>query len=470
MAPQIQRTSGPTVAPTGLVAALGNFGNRGKVSNWGVKSAMSLVDQGLTSAAGLGVNVLLARWMAVNQYGAFSLAFAVYLFLTGFHNVLLLEPLSVLGPAKHADNLRSYFQTQIAVHGTLVLPLAIVALLAAAILWRIAPQSPLVGAIAGAGAALPFLLFLWLARRMCYVLQRPALAVRGSAFYFVFAILTLFGIRYLHELSPLNVFLSTGFASLLGAVVVMRRIGMKDRRGECSVTPSRSTVLLENWVYGRWLVGSAVLYALSTYSQIFFVAGVLGVGAAGILRAMQIPSLVMTQVITAIGLLALPSFSFDFGHGRTAQLRHKALLVGATVGLAAVGFAAFLAIARNPIEHLLFGGKYAQYAWLIPLLALIPVLNGGMMGCSMALRASQRSYFDFVSNACAALIAVVSSVLFTRWWGIGGAAGSIVLSFGVFSAVTALFFIRLLNDQKNQAIRAAVTVPSNPQLRTENLR
>jgi O-antigen/teichoic acid export membrane protein len=467
---QMQRASGRTAAPASLIAALSNFGGRGRVRYWGVKSTMSLIDQGLTSAAGFGVNALLARWMVANQYGAFALAFTGYLFLTGFHNVLLLEPLSVLGPAKHADNLRNYFQTQIGVHGALVLPLAIVALLAAAILWRIAPQSPLVGAIAGAGAALPFLLFLWLARRMCYVLQLPALAVRGSAFYFVFAILTLFGLRYFHELSPLNVFLSTGFASLLGAVVVMRRIGMKDRRGECRVAPSRRTVLLENWVYGRWLVGSAVLYALCTYSQMFFVAGSLGLGAAGVLRAMQIPSLVMTQVITAIGLLALPSFSFDFGQSRTAQLRHKALLVGAAVGLAAVGFAAFLAIARNPLEHLLFAGKYAQYAWLIPLLALIPVLNGGMMGCSMALRASQRSYFDFMSNACAAPIAVVSSVLFTRWWGIGGAAGSIVLSFAVFSAVTALFFIRLLHDQKNQTIRAAVAVPSNPQFETENLR
>jgi len=146
----------------------------------------------------------------------------------------------------------------------------------------------------------------------------------------------------------------------------------------------------------------------------------------------------------------LPSFSFDFGRGRSASLRHKSMIVSAAAGLAAAGFAVLLLIARTPIEHLVFGGRYAQDAWLIPVLALVPLLNGATMGCSMALRASQRSYFDLISNVCAAPVAVVSSVVFTRWWGIGGAAASIVLSFAVFSVVTLVFFGRLLRDQNRQ--------------------
>src|SRR5690348_6120836 len=241
-----------------------------------------------------------------------------------------------------------------------------------------------------------------------------------------------------------------GLRESLGAILIMRRIGLRSLDVVGGSTISRRKVLLENWIYGRWLVGSAILYALSTYSQMFFVAGILGLSAAGILRAMQIPSLAMTQVITEIGLLVLPSFSFDFGRGRSASLRHKSMIVSAAAGLAAAGFAVLLLIARMPIEHLVFGGRYAQYAWLIPVLALVPLLNGATMGCSMALRASQRSYFDLISNVCAAPVAVVSSVLFTRWWGIGGAAASIVLSFAVFSVVTLVFFGRLLRDQNLQ--------------------
>jgi O-antigen/teichoic acid export membrane protein len=433
---------------------------RGKIRAWGAKSVCSLADQGLTSAAGFGLNILLARWMAAAEYGAFALAFAGYLFLAGFHNVLLLEPLSVIGPARHPENLHNYFRAQIAVHGVLVLPLAAVALVTAAILWRVTPHNPLVGALAGGGAALPFLLFLWLARRMCYVLQRPALAVWGSGAYLVAGIATLLTLRYLHMLTPFSAFISTGFGSLLGAIIVMRRIGLNDPDLGANRLVRRR-ILAENWTYGRWLVGSAVLYAISTYSQMFFVAGALGLGAAGILRAMQIPSLLMIQIITAIGMLVLPSFSFDFGRGLTTRLRHKATVVSAAIGLLSIGFAVTLAIGSRGIEHVFFAGKYAADARLIPILALIPVLNGLTLGYSMALRASQRSYFDLVSNACAAPVALISAILFTHWWGIGGAALSIVLSFAVFSVVTVIFFRRLVSDQAKPQKIAIAIAPSN---------
>ena len=150
---------------------------------WGTKSALSLVDQGLTSGAGFIVNIYLARVLAPNVYGAFAVAFTGLLFVSGFHNVLLLEPLSVLGPSRHADRLVRFFRAQIAVHAVLVGVLSAAVLLSGILLWRVEPRNPLVGAILGAAFALPFLLLLWLARRMCYVVQLPSTAVAGSGSY-----------------------------------------------------------------------------------------------------------------------------------------------------------------------------------------------------------------------------------------------------------------------------------------------
>lgn len=432
-----------------------------KIRAWGMKSVMSLTDQALTSLAGFGVNILLARWMIEGEYGAFALAFAGYLFLAGFHNVLLLEPLSVFGPARHQGELRNYFQAQIGVHGLLVLPLAAVTLVSAGILWHFKPDDPLVGALAGGGIALPFLLFLWLARRLCYVLQKPVVAVWGSGFYLCFAIGATLFLKLVHRLSPLSAFLATALGSFLGAVIVMRRIRLTESGRLASDNVSTRHVLAENWDYGRWLVGSSVLYAISTYGQMFFVAAAIGLGAAGVLRAMQIPSLLMAQIITAIGLLVLPSFSFDFGRGETTRLRYKAILVSVAVGLSAAGFALLLAMGDKQVERLLFGGKYAQYSWLIPVFALIPLVNGISMGCSMALRASQRSYFDLFSNVIAAPIAIVSTLLFTHWWGLGGAAISIVLSYVVLGVVTVMFFRRLQKDRKAVSQRPAMAMVPN---------
>jgi O-antigen/teichoic acid export membrane protein len=407
---------------------------------WGVRSALSLVDQGLTSGAGFGVNLLLARWLPAEVYGAFAVAFAGFLFISGFHNVLLLEPFSVFGPARYDDRLPAYFRAQIIIHAAVVSTLSAVVLGTALVLWWTAPGSPLIGAVTGVGLALPFVLLLWLARRMCYVVQRPAIAVTGSGLYLAFVGGGLFLLRHLGRLGSTTAYLLMGGGSVVAAGLLLWRLGLFRSKARPEPTVSWRGALRENWTYGRWLVGSAVLYSVSSQTQTFLVAGFLGLGAAGILRAMQIPSLVMTHVTIAVGLLVLPVFSCDFGKGAGEKLRHKATLVSISLALWALGFAGLLALAAGRAEHLLFGGKYAGYAWLMPVLALIPVCSGFSTGFSMALRASQKPHFDFVANLFAAPVAVVSALIFLRLWGLAGAAASMVLSFGVLSVVALLFF------------------------------
>jgi hypothetical protein len=89
----------------------------GRLRALGVKSAWSLADQGLTALTGFCVTFLLARWLAPEIYGAYAIAFAGYLFVGGLHNVIVLEPMSVIGPSRHAARLREYFRAQLLVHG-----------------------------------------------------------------------------------------------------------------------------------------------------------------------------------------------------------------------------------------------------------------------------------------------------------------------------------------------------------------
>jgi O-antigen/teichoic acid export membrane protein len=414
---------------------------RDQVRVWGARSFVSLADQGLTSAAGFAANVLLARWMPPAEYGAFAVAFAGYLFLTLFHNALLLEPLSVIGPARHVARLGEYFRAQMRVHGVLVWPLSGTTLVAALIFARLAAHSPLVGALIGGGLSLPLLLLLWLTRRMCYVLQRPSIAALGSGFYFVFSLAAIVALHAVARLTPLAAFFALALGSFVGSAVIFRKINAQDRADEHRTIVHWRSALTENWTYGRWLIGSALFYAISTLAQTFFTAGALGLSAAGILRAMQVPSQVMTQIIAAIGLLVLPALSYDYGGGQDKRLRHNAFMVSTILGITAIGFALCMAIGESRIESLLYGGKYAAYARLIPLLALVPVCNGLCTGYSMALRASQKPHYDLISSAVASAVALVSTIPLVRRWGVAGAAMSMVLSFAVMNLVTLIFFL-----------------------------
>ena len=461
MPPALETAAKPPVPEISLEAgassnAYGALFTATNLRAWGKKSALSLIDQGFTSGASFGVNIFLARLMPAEEYGAFAVAFAAFLFFSGFHNVLLLEPMSVLGPARYADALPEYFRKQLQVHTVLVGALSAAVFVFGLVLWRITPSSPLVGAVIGGALALPFLLLLWLVRRMCYVVQRPATAALGSAFYLVFVVGGLFLLWRLRLLGSFTAFSLMAAGSLFAAGVLAWRLGLFAPGSDAHGATSWRLALRENWGYGRWLVGSIVLFSVSSQTQMFLVAGSLGLGAAGVLRAMQIPSLAMAQVVTAIGLLVLPTLSYEFGRGATERIRHKAMLVSAGLFVVTAGFAALLALEARRTGQLLFGGKYEAYVWLMPLLALIPAVNGISAGYSMALRASQKPRFDLISNLFAAPVAVVSAFVFMRIWGLAGAAMSMLLSYAVLSFVTIVFFRKHEREEKIPADGASV--------------
>jgi O-antigen/teichoic acid export membrane protein len=281
-----------------------------------------------------------------------------------------------------------------------------------------------------------------MARRMCYVAQRPSAAVVGSGFYLALVVAGLFAMGRLGWLGLFTAFLLMGCGSVLAACLLLWRLGLLKGEAGAGRGISWRAALRENWTYGRWLVGSAILHSVSDQVHMFLVAALLGLNAAGVLRAMQLPSLVVAQVITAAGLLVLPALSYDYGHRRFEALRYKARLVSFGLAACALAFAAGLEAFSPRIEHLLFGGKYAGHAWLMPLLALVPAANSLSMGYSMALRAARKPQFDLMANAIAAPTAALAGFLLIRWWGLGGAATSVVLSFAVLSAVSLIFYRR----------------------------
>jgi O-antigen/teichoic acid export membrane protein len=435
-----QAESGIPLRPAAIVFTSANL------RVWGTRSALSLIDQGFTSGAAFGVNIFRARWVPANIYGAFAVAFAGFLFVSGFQNVLLLEPISVYGPSRYASRLPQYFKTQLFIHALLIGVLSTAVILAGLLLKHSSPGNPLVGATLGGGIALPFMLLLWLARRMCYIMQRPAIAAIGSASYLGFVAIGLLVLKQFEWLGSFAAFALLGSGSLVSSVVIISLLGIRKTWPDSQLAVSWRSALKENWTYGRWLVGSVLLFSISSQAQTFLVAGSLGLGAAGILRAMQIPSLVMTQVVTATGLLVLPTLSYDFGHGLIHRMRHKAVLVSMALLCATLSFAALLAIEAPRVGRFLYGGKYSSQIWLMPILCLIPVANGVAMGFSMALRASQKPRFDLISNLFAAPVAILSAVFFMHVWGLAGAVASMVLSFLVLTAVTLVYFYKYSDE------------------------
>jgi O-antigen/teichoic acid export membrane protein len=159
---------------------------------------------------------------------------------------------------------------------------------------------------------------------------------------------------------------------------------------------------------------------------------------------MMIPAAVMTQVVSATDLLILPGFSYDFGRGLLSRIRRKALLISCALGGAGLCFALLLRFVAASAEHLLFREKFASYVWLMPLLALVPAINGFNSGFSATLRGARKPHFDLVANVIAAPVAVLSAFFFIRWWGLAGAAISLAAGCATLAAANFYSFCRLV--------------------------
>ena len=370
---------------------------------WGRQSSLSFLDQGLFSGSSFLLNVFLARWLSKEAYGAFAVCFAGMLFLTGFHNVLLIEPMTVIGPSCYPDRLTGYFGAQLRTHFLLVGPLSLLALAVGGILMLGPARSVLTPAVASSAIGFPLILLFYLVRRMCYVVQNPMAAVRASAMYGVTLVLGAFALEHAGRCTPGNALLLMAVAGVLPCALI-----------------------LENWEYGRWLVLTSALSWTLVQAQTVLSAGLLTLLAAGALRAMQLPSLVMSQLIAATALLLLPSISYELGRGDLARLHRKVLLTTTALTAFGVAFVAVLYLFSAPLERILFGGKYAASAWLMPVLCLGPVFTGMASGLAYALRALRKAKYELLAYTAAAIVALTLALALMPKWGLPGAALSVV--------------------------------------------
>src|SRR5207244_12202458 len=66
----------------------------------------AVLDQGLISGSNFLLGILLARWTGAEQYGAYALAFAIFILVSIVYQALVLEPMTVFGPSVYRSEER----------------------------------------------------------------------------------------------------------------------------------------------------------------------------------------------------------------------------------------------------------------------------------------------------------------------------------------------------------------------------
>jgi O-antigen/teichoic acid export membrane protein len=411
-----------------------------RIKHWGLKGGMAILDQGVFSGSNFILNILLARWLLPEEYGAFSISFTIYLFLTGFYIALVLEPASVLGPSHYADDLGSYLNRLFKLHFILCFFLSIL-MLGAALVLLVARVGGVLFAFAllGNGASLTFTLFLWFVRRLFYILLRPEFALIGSVVFSVMSIGGVYASYLLHGISVFGVFVITGFASVVGAVFSLW-IGRGYFAHAEDPKITWMETLSEQWRFGKWRTLGSFLAITFGQMQTFFVAGILGLPAVGALRALQNFVLPMIQLETAIESLGLSSVSSEYAVRNFRAIRAKSFLIA--LSLLSISSLYLLLLFRfaRPLQNLLFFDKYSDYVGLVPILGLLPIFLALAMGFTLPLLSIGRSKYYLIVYAVNAPISIFSAFLLTKNYGVTGSVVSILVPSIVNLIVAAVLF------------------------------
>jgi O-antigen/teichoic acid export membrane protein len=409
------------------------------------KGTLAVTDQALFSGANFLVNILLARWLSPAEYGAYSLAFAVFLLFAALHSAILIEPMMVFGAGKYSSRFPRYLRVLIGGHFGVMVPVSLLLFGATLLLGRLySPQAS--DAFRGLLFAAAAILLFWLVRRVFYVLLQPAFGVISGALYFVFLIGGVAALKYTGHLSIVTAFAAMGAAGLVASLIMLARFvpAWRSRASE----PTLKQVSTDHWRYGRWAMATAVIGWFPGHVYYALLPAWLGLEGAGGLRALMNFVMPVLQAISALTMLLLPMLVRDRVQGGSKKMNRTMLMFLALFCGGAVIYLTGLWLFRGSVFQIFYGGKYSQYAgWPLLLTGLLPLGTCASAVLGDGLRALERPDSIFWCYAGSMIGAVAVGIPLSAAIGINGALLGLLASSLITIAMMAWFYRKSLGGR-----------------------
>jgi len=374
-----------------------------------------VMDQGLVATSNFTLNILLARWLTPNEYGAFSVAYTIFLFLSTFHIGMLNEPLLVFGPGKYKCKIRTYLRVLILgnwIFGIFVGTIFFLAHLA----FLLFSSSLLTPTFLGISIASPFILFQWLMRRACYINLQPQLAAFSGVGYMVLIFTGAFVLNHYERLNPNNVLFIMAIANLFSGLWLFFKLGVPLKLKKD--TELISDALKDHWRYGRWASGTAALAWIPCNVFIVFLPIWSGLEASAAYKALLNLLLPMLYVNTALGAVMLPILVDRRG------LTDFWPLVIQFSFLCIIGpffYWVFIGVFGESLMHLLYSGNYLEYVDILWLIGIIPVIGALVTISVIALQALELPHIIFRAYLVSTGVTLTLGLLIVKNWGVQGA-------------------------------------------------
>jgi O-antigen/teichoic acid export membrane protein len=201
--------------------------------------------------------------------------------------------------------------------------------------------------------------------------------------------------------------------------------------------------LKKNWVFGKWVFASGLVWAVSTNLYPWFLAFFHGAASTGVFAACAGVVSVGNPVLLGIQNLMGPKIAHVYAaHGPDA-LRRWVLKITAAAFLPMSLLCLILITWGGRLLALLYGRQYSGNGLIVAIMALNLLVAVPAFSFSRALYAAERADLDFLFNFAALFVMVTLGFWLVRAFGPLGAAFGLLAANFATSAVRAGAFLRL---------------------------
>jgi O-antigen/teichoic acid export membrane protein len=414
----------------------GLSGSAGRALHQGI---ISLADQAVASATNFATGIIIARACSKEELGLYMLGFSLIFLMTDFQTSLITTPYMVYAP-RLKGRAHALYTGSTLIHQLVFCLFTVFGVVCGAFVVSngIGPKGlgPVLRALS---IVIALIMLREHARRVSFARLRLKTAFLFDTTIAVGQISGLLLLSHFRLLSANRAFWVIG--SVCG-IAVLGWLWTDREFYHPRISESRSD-LKKNWVFGKWVFASGLVWAVSMNLYPWFLAYFHGTASTGVWAACLGIVSVGNPALLGIQNFVGPKIAHVYAASGPKALRRFVLKITAVLALPVALLCLVLIVWGGRLIALLYGRQYAGNSLVVAILALNMLVFATSFSFSRALMAIERADLDFLVNFAALFIMLVVGFWLVRAFGTLGAAIGLLAANFVTSAVRAGVFLRL---------------------------
>ncbi len=407
-----------------------------------IKKGILFADQIMVSGTSFLLGILLVRALGLENYGVFALLWMVVLFALGINQALITKPMLSLAPKMNPIESKLYLNNMLLLQIGLSFIIAFVGIL----LWLLPTIVSFADSYLTFIPILSGLLFFQMAhdyyRKRCFIEDKINLAFMIDA-ALCLGQLILIAIYWLQNQLTLELTLTL----ILAANIVSVLIAAFSFNIDINSVASIKADVKKQFVFSKWLLGTAILQWFSGNYFIIIGASIIGPVAVGALRMVQNIMGFFHIIFLSLENIAPIEAARQLSVGGWNAMVDYLKKMTFKIGIAFLALLVIISVGAPWIIELLYGEAYSSYSYVVLAYCGLYVFVFLSIPLQFALRTIEMTYPLFIGYISATLFSFLAANFFLENWGMNGLLAGLIITQLITFSTYAFYCWRKNRDQ-----------------------